>query len=463
MKDDQLKTRPLPLIGKDELNLCECPLTLLTDNAQEGQKTLKFTDKQNDIIRYWVITGSDEYGILCAYDEPVYIAMLALTKIDGFKSHKVYFNPYEMLKLMKWPTSGKYYNRLELALKRLHGVSIYVDYLWDRGELKKRIKAEGFHIIDKFLIIKGKKSIKSSYFQWSEDIFESFLNGNIKNLDLDTYYSLNTAISRRFFRLWDKRLYKTDQISFGLEELCYEKLGISRNLKYPSLLKQALRSTLKEYIEKNLLSSAVYRKTKNGRWILTIKKYKEDPVPSPPEEETISPEEEEPKTSKGSLITQMVSIGVARKVAESLVNRIDAEIIKNQIEALPLRNNIDNKPAFLVKAILENYPLPDAFKKKLSAKEYEKEAKLKEEYHQYILDQVDIHLQKCDQAEIEREIEEFKPKFMEVWNLDDIAMQGSIWKIQLEHDYKFHRKAKSIGLPSFEEWKANNHKAGVPK
>jgi hypothetical protein len=52
---------------------------------------------------------------------------------------------------------------------------------------------------------------------------------------------------------------------------------------------------------------------------------------------------------------------------------------------------------------------------------------------------------------------------MEVWNLDDIAMQGSIWKIQLEHDYKFHRKAKSIGLPSFEEWKANNHKAGVPK
>jgi hypothetical protein len=163
------------------------------------------------------------------------------------------------------------------------------------------------------------------------------------------------------------------------------------------------------------------------------------------------------------LVAQLVSLDVARKVAISLVNHIDVEIIENQIEALPLRNNIDNKPAFLVKSILENYPLPEAFKKKLSAKEYEKEAKLKEEYHQFILDHVDIYLQKCDQADIEREIEEFKPKFMEVWNLDDIAMQGSIWKAQLKHDYKFHRKAKTLNLPTFEKWKANNHKAGNSK
>ena len=167
------------------------------------------------------------------------------------------------------------------------------------------------------------------------------------------------------------------------------------------------------------------------------------------------------QTEENSLINQLVSLDVARKVAENLVNSISTEIIENQIEALPLRNNIDNKPAFLVKAILENYPLPEAFKKKLSAKEYEKEAKLKEEYHDFILDQVDIHLQKCDKVVIKREIEEFKPKFMEVWNLDEIGMQGSIWRAQLEHDYKIHQKAKTLNIPSFEEWKANKHKAGV--
>lgn len=100
-------TKP-PTIGKDELNLIEVPFTLLTDSAEAGQKTLKFTDRQNEIIRNWTITGSDEYGLPCAYDEPVFIAMLFLTKVDGFKSRKVDFNPYELLKVMKWPTSAKY-------------------------------------------------------------------------------------------------------------------------------------------------------------------------------------------------------------------------------------------------------------------------------------------------------------------------------------------------------------------
>jgi hypothetical protein len=161
------------------------------------------------------------------------------------------------------------------------------------------------------------------------------------------------------------------------------------------------------------------------------------------------------------LVSQLVSIGVAKSVAISLTSRIDGEIITNQVEALPLRSNLVDKPAFLVKAILENYPLPEAFKNKLAGREYEKEAKLKEEYHDFIIDQVDIHLQKCDKAVIEREIEEFRPRFMDVWNIDEIAMQAPLWKAQLKHDYKIHQKAKTLNIPSFEDWKANHHKAGV--
>jgi len=453
MKKNQPPAQVIPLIGKDELNLCECPLTLLTDRQEKEQNILKFTDKQRNVIRHWKIVGSAEYGLPCAYDEPVYVAMLALTKEDGFKNHKIYFNPYEMLEIMKWSIGGQQYKRLKLAFQRLVGVTIYADYLWDNGNFKQQGEI-GFHILDEFLIAKGKKDDKNSYFEWSKKVFESFLNGNLKNLNLDVYFSLSTAISRRFFRFWSKRLYKNDQISFDLQELCYEKLGISRNLKYPSLLKQALESALKEHIEKKLLSSAIFRKTKkDGRWILTIKKYKEEPA-LPPVEETLPAIEEQSTSSTCSLINQLVSLDVAKNVAIGLVNRIDSEIIENQIEALPLRNNIDNKPAFLVKAIMEDYPLPEAFKKKLSAKEYEKEAKLKEKYHDFIIDQVDIHLQKCDKAVIEREIEEFKPLFMQHWSLDDIAMQASLWRAQLEHDYKIHQKAKTLNIPSFEDWKA---------
>jgi hypothetical protein len=457
MNEDNLKKQ---IVGKDELNLIEVPFTLLTNRSEENQRALKFTDKQNGITRHWKITGSEEYGLPCALDEAVYISMLALSKKDEFRSRRVFFNQYEVLKLMKWPTSKEYYNRLVLALKRFHGTSIYTDFLWNDGKFENQEIVMGFHIIDDFLIVKGKKSHKNSYLTWSEKIFNSFLAGNLKNLDLEVYFDLRTPISKRFYRLWNKRLYKTDCISFNLKELAHEKLGISRNIDRPSLLKQMLKPAIEEYKEKKLIEDAEFKKAKDKNWLLVIKKPKAEVKPIE-DIKVIKMEQLTLQFEENPLINKLVSLDVARKVAESLVNRIDSEIIENQIEALPLRNNIDNKPAFLVKAILENYPLPDAFKKKLSAKEYEKETKLKEIYHQFIIDQVDIHLQKCDQAEIERDIEEFKPKFMEVWNLDEIAMQGSIWKAQLEHDYKFHRKAKTLNLPSFEDWKANNHKAGV--
>ena len=131
-------------------------------------------------------------------------------------------------------------------------------------------------------MIKGKrKNTKSSWFRWGDEIFKSFLNGNLKDLNLDIYFDLKTPISRRFYRLWDKRLYKNDQISFDLKDLCHEKLGISRNLIYPSLLKQALNPALKEQKAKKLLSSATYFKKKDGNWILNIKRYRENPAPLP--------------------------------------------------------------------------------------------------------------------------------------------------------------------------------------
>lgn len=193
MKKNQQKVTDLLVIGKDELNLCECPFTLLSDKVEEDRKTLEFRDRQNGITRHWTISGSDKYGLPCALDESVFMAMLFLSKRNGFINQKTYFNSYEILKLMKWPISGHQYKRLELALSRLSGVTIYADYLWDQGKFK-----EGkfiFHIIDDAFLDKGKRDSKNSWFKWGDRLFESFLNGNIKNLDLDTYFSLSTAIS----------------------------------------------------------------------------------------------------------------------------------------------------------------------------------------------------------------------------------------------------------------------------
>jgi len=259
------------LIGKDELNLVEVPFTLLTKEIRNESKTLEFIDKQNTIIRRWKIVGSIDFGLPCALDESVYIALLALSKKDGFNNSKIYFNQYQLLKIMNWPINGKYYKRLYLALNRLTGVTIFTNYLWDNGKFHEYKKA-GFHIINEFVIDIGKKNTNSSYFEWNNILFNSFIAGNIKSLHIDTYFKLKTPTSRRFYRLYDKRLYKKDQLTFDLLELCHEKLGISRAIQSPSSLKRALNPTLKEHQEKELLSSVEYRINKDKKWALVIKK-----------------------------------------------------------------------------------------------------------------------------------------------------------------------------------------------
>lgn len=456
MKKNQQKVIELPITGRDELNIIECPLTLLTDKAEENQKTLEFTDIQQGITRHWTITGSDKYGLPCALDEPVFIAMLALTKRDGFSDRKISFNPYGMLKLMSWPNNGKNYSRLELALSRLSGVTIYTDYLWDRGKFRE-CKAS-FHIIDNFLILKGKKNIKSSYFRWDDEIFKSFLNGNLKDLNLDIYFDLKTPISRRFFRLWDKRLYKRDQISFDLKDLCYEKLGISRNLVYPSLLKQALSPALKEQKVKKLLSSATYIKAKDGSWLLNIKRYRENPEPMP----DIPPgSAEAPKDD--TLLEKLLLLKIPTNKAKIILETYSRELIEGWIMAVDIVRPVPrNKAGYLTTALKEAWELPEDVRKKKEAEEREREEKLKDEYDDYILAQVDEYLKTMDPEQVEKEIAAHKEVYfskLPPYFKEDLWESEAI-KPQIRIDYK-RNKAKVIGLPSFEEWKANNKKVCI--
>lgn len=449
MKKNQQKVIDLPITGRDELNLCECPLTLLADRAGESQKTLEFTDRQQGITRKWIISGTDRYGLPCALDEPVFIAMLALTKREGLKSQKVFFNQLGMLRLLRWPVSGQSYDRLELALNRLSGVTIYTDYFWDQGEFKKGTFT--LNIISESFLDKGKKkNSKNSWFEWGNRIFKSFLSGNLKNLNLDIYFDLRTPTSKRFYRLLDKRLYKNDQVSFDLQELCHEKLGISRNLIYPSLLKQALNPALKEHREKKLLSSATYIKGKNGNWILNIKRYKADPEALPlPESPLPEPATETPEDNP--LLTKLTSLGIPNKKALAILKEYSPERVAAWVEALP-KIKPENPAGYLLKALSENWPLHPEAQKYLDAITFELEKELREKYNQSLIDLVEKHLSEMNPEEVQKEVEEFKSLFMAHWGLDEISLSNPLWRPQFEHDFKMFL-AKRLDLPSFDEWK----------
>jgi hypothetical protein len=68
------------VLGKDEMNLAEYPLSILTHRVPRHRKTYSFTqritDHQGTIIKQsWSVLGSDKYGLPTPYDDVLIVLL----------------------------------------------------------------------------------------------------------------------------------------------------------------------------------------------------------------------------------------------------------------------------------------------------------------------------------------------------------------------------------------------------
>jgi len=250
------------VISRDEMNLAEFPLAVLSTRVNSKIKTLEFNDsiinKQGKVVkRNWIITGTDKFGLPTSSDEEVLLGLMKLTVDSNFEKQKVYFSRYELLQILKWAPEGRNYTRLQKALDRLTGVRIKAtNAFYDNSDKKYRTK--NFGVLDAYEINDGREGGKQSFFIWSEEIFNSFQAGFIKKLDLNFYLDLKSAVSKRLYRYLDKLFWYKSKLKINVFELAHEKIGISRNYKYLSLLRQQLDYALDELIERDFLSGYEY-------------------------------------------------------------------------------------------------------------------------------------------------------------------------------------------------------------
>lgn len=260
-------TTPLPLkLSRDEMNLAEFPLTVLSKRADPSVKTLEFSDyvkgkNGEPINRTWIITGADKFGLPTSSDDEVLLGLLKLTADDGVQSRKVHFTRYELLRILRWTTEGRSYTRLQNALDRLSGVRIKATNAFYDNETKLH-STRNFGIIDAYEINDGRDT-RPSFFTWSEVLFKSFQVGFIKKLDLDFYLDLESAVSKRLYRYLDKHFWYRSRIQINLFTLAHEKIGVSRNYVYASSLRQQLEPALEELKERGILSE--YEFTGKGK------------------------------------------------------------------------------------------------------------------------------------------------------------------------------------------------------
>ena len=260
-----LTQQPPKQLSRDEMNLAEFPLTVLSTRVDPNIKTLEFSDsvkgKNGEVInRKWIITGADKFGLPTASDDEVLLGLLKLTVDSGFKDRKVYFTRYELLKILRWTTEGRSYTRLQKALDRLSGVRIKASNGFFDNETKLH-STRNFGIVDAYEINDGRGpgiEPKPSFFTWSDVMFKSFQVGFIKKLDLDFLLALESAVSKRLFRYLDKHFWYRARVQQNLFTLAHEKLGVSRNYAYASQIRQQLDPAIEELMQKGFLLGVDY-------------------------------------------------------------------------------------------------------------------------------------------------------------------------------------------------------------
>ena len=327
--------------GRDELNLAEFPITLLSDRVPKGLKTVTFEDRIFDqqagemVTRRLTVTGSDRYGLPTAVDDEVLVALLQITKLaNDFTDRDVHFTRYEVLKLLGWSDDGVNYRRIEESLKRWMGVTLYYDKAWWNKDAQAWV-SEQFHILDNVSIVeqsvrrrlraKGQQELPLSVLTWNRVVFQSFQADNLKRLDIDTYFRLSSSVAKRMFRFLDKRFYHRDRCEFDLQVFAFEHVGLSRSYSDNGKLKEKLQPAIDELTAIGFLEPMSreerYAKLSRGQWkVVFVKADSKTPAVSPPAAEPAGLEQ------------QLTSRGVSPKVATELCTAHPAEFISRRLE-----------------------------------------------------------------------------------------------------------------------------------
>lgn len=359
-------------IGRDEMNLSELPISLMTERAPKDCKTLIFEGQEGRLI----ITGSDLYGLPTAPDADVIVGLIQLTKMrNGFTDPTVSFTRYELLKLLGWPDRGQHYRRLDESLNRWMGVTLIYEKMWWDNSLKCRIDAK-FHILESVVSFdqEVRKKLRArqqplpfSSFTWNKVFFKSCQDDNLKRLDLDVYFGLRSAVSKQLYRFLDKRFYVREEWVFDLRQLAFDHVGLSRNYT-AAKIKEKLKPALDELegigFIKSMTPAERYVSTGRGQWKVRL-------IHKP-----VAMATAKGKPEPVGLEHELVSRGMTASKAREVMRGFPEERIKAQVEQADfLRakspSKVKDMGAYLVAAIRDDFAPPAGFESKADRAERE--------------------------------------------------------------------------------------------
>jgi len=446
----------LPEIIKSEVNLLKLPFFALERKDKRLKTEYREIDKQGDVKKekIWSVLANSEYGYPGPFDRGVHKAIeQIISEILREKKrieNPVPFSIYDLCNRMGIATGGKNYHRVKEALEKIQMTGIKSENaFYHKG--KKKWVSSVFSLYDS-VIFRGEQledgSITEINLLFLSDIYLQSLNSRYtKPLDYTYWRSLKSKIASRLYEILGVKFYgirnkKGCDITYKYSTLC--QLLPLTPYRYISDAKRQLNFGNDELKDTGFISKYEWSKNGNKDWLISywpgerakeeIRRAKiksinnriEEYLPGPKKELKIFSEEQV------ELINKLVKINVSKITAENLIKSNDQELIEKWVRAINY-SNADNKAAYIVKAIRENWQVPEEY-----LREKREEQRREEE------EKIEFIKIKQKEEENKKRQEEIK-KIEQIYNSIDPSQQEEIrietenrlpdfWKVQLNKE-----------------------------
>jgi len=454
----------LPKIINSEVNLLVFPFFSLSTKGLKNKTKIVYQEiikKGNQEINLlWKVSSNSEYGYPGPFDRKVQQAISEILS-EILKKEGVIKNPiplgslYNICKRMGISKSaGENYRMIKKALERIRATTIKSVGTFYSKEGKKWVD-DNFSLYER-VVFKGKelpenKIADDNYLFLGSWYLQNLNSFYIKPVDYNYLQSLKSKIASRLYEILGVKFYglrnkRENFICYKYSKLC-QLLPVTPHEQI-SLAKQQINPGNNELRDTGFISKFDWSENGNKDWLIyywpgerakeEMKRAKiksiDDRTPVCVQrtgrgEYLPGPKEKVKEFSKEQidLVNKLLELNVSKITAENLIKNNDQELIKKWIEAINY-TNAEDKAAYIVKAIRENWQVPEEYLREVREEEQkeeegkievikktrqEEENKKRQEEIKRI-EQIYNSLDHLQQEEIKKETENRLPDFWKV-------------------------------------------------
>jgi hypothetical protein len=331
----------------------------ITETSYRAEWEGVVTEKGKTVRKRFYRSVTCAKGIPEHHVNDVMVALLSLSEDAGFSDRILRTTRYELLKLMGWPTTKHYYDRLEHVIDQLQTMTVETNALWN-PQTQTHWKF-AFNVLDSHAMDPTEDNpVGETYVAWAPTMFQLISLTYGKTLSTRFYYALPNDTVKLAYRWLDKRFLAGSTVEMDVIEFANRILNYRIGSEHPSQIISKLGPHFDTLAERGYCSWEVKpSKTASGKKFVFTRTLRFQCVLYP---------------SRQAIVSALVGLGVEPAEAETLVREYGWNLVVRQLEhyhwAVAGGKEIKSPRAWIKSAIRyrhgEGYRLPPTLEKEIA-------------------------------------------------------------------------------------------------